>query len=506
MSESDVFKKRSKIPRSPPEESGFINDFSNLSVNLESIEKSISENRVENVVVKGDTQNRRSVSFTVPTTSSTFYVDDNSTNEHSDIFEKDSNLNDINNTFPTNFDHFYAAESTYSELQFPIGQGVLNQTVPLLSLKFLSEVVCVDNGIDHSVVDRQNCSLLRSLAIEHHISSTNNSRKHSDKQSSTANESINSNQYNSEEMALSVNTILSGIDKFSSKNQENVEEFISSVELYTALAGNNQEMVSTILMVVKSRLKSVTKLGNVQNLNLNQIKERLREKFKINITFDTAQEQLICIKQMANETIDSYGERVKKLLDIMNSYCTDEEEAVQNAQTIMNERLAIRKFKQNLYDTGARIVAIAANHTNLYDAISFVVEKFGEISSPNTSFPNNQPKENRVDKNVTKEKMYCHICKRKGSHFTRDCFSKNKNRDNQDSEKFQNQTEQSSNTKPFHRKNLEYRKSNRSINQAGATCTNNCTDQDESSNSDEDHEQHMQLQTFKAHLKTGHLN
>lgn len=79
----DVFKSRNRIQRSPQlkvksaanspseAESGFMSDFLNVSKNLRKLEK---KDRVENV-----RKNRKSVSFSIPTSSSTLYNAEEST-------------------------------------------------------------------------------------------------------------------------------------------------------------------------------------------------------------------------------------------------------------------------------------------------------------------------------------------------------------------------------------------------------------------------------------------
>lgn len=305
------------------------------------------------------------------------------------------------------------------------------------------------------------------------------------------------------EMALSINTILRGIEKFSSKTQEEVECFIASVELYNELAGDDANLKATVVKVVKSRLKAITSLGNVQNLTLVQIIERIRDKFKLNMTFETAQEKLLTIRQNSNEKIDAYGDRVKQLLDIMNVHCSTEGSVeVQNAKTEMNENLAIKKFKQNLSNPNARVVAIAKDHTNLYEAISFVIEKFEALSATNSNNSNNSNTSNgNKNKNPSekqqKHKAWCHICK-KNNHFTRDCYSKNKTREpKQTNDKQQNE----SSNKHYRSNKMDKSKYNgRSMNQASTSNSNIDHEPDDDNSSECSDTQSIQLQTYNAHL------
>lgn len=105
---------------------------------------------------------------------------------------------------------------------------------------------------------------------------------------------------------------------------------------------------------------------------------------------------------------------MKKLLDIMNTESTDTNVAIQDAKSKMNEKLAIRKFKQNLFENNVRMMALSVNHSDLYEAISFANEKSEEMRmsnirqeqpKTNANVINNQQKNYTAEKDK-KEKMY----------------------------------------------------------------------------------------------------
>lgn len=118
----------------------------------------------------------------------------------------------------------------------------------------------------------------------------------------------------------------------------------ANVELYDDLCGESEELKLIVLKTVKSRLKAITILGNVQSMTLEQIITRIREKFKLSMTFDAAQEKLLAIQQTPKESIDLFGERVKKLLDIMNTERTDTNVAIQDAKSKMNEKIQTKSI------------------------------------------------------------------------------------------------------------------------------------------------------------------
>lgn len=182
-------------------------------------------------------------------------------------------------------------------------------------------------------------------------------------------------------MALNISTILTGIGKFSSESQEEIKQFIANCDLYNDLAGNDMKPI--VLKVIRTRLVTVTKLGRIDTLTWTQIKAKINNAFKPEISFDAAQEKLLAIKQYSHETVEMYGDRLKKLLDAMNMASTSDNADVQEAQYTANEKLAVRKFKQNLHDPNLRMISLAVNHNNLYDAITFVDEKREELNTTN---------------------------------------------------------------------------------------------------------------------------
>lgn len=161
----------------------------------------------------------------------------------------------------------------------------------------------------------------------------------------------------------------------------------------------------------------------------------------------------------------------------------------------------MRKFKQNLFENNVRMMALSVNHSDLYEAISFANEKSEEMRmsnirqeqpKTNANVINNQQKNYTAEKDK-KEKMYCHICKRK-NHMTKDCFSKKKNQqnDNNQSNKQNENVNKSFDGKKFNRAGR-----GRSMNQASSSNEN------ESDNDTEEHifdGEQMQLHTFGAHL------
>lgn len=503
LPQGEAFKRSSKLSRSPQRSVWF--SLPSKSASKKSVE---SGNSTTNTVV--DEDRRKSVSFNLPATSSTFYGQgDTSVNNLIDL-DLSSPRIDVASQFDYSLDPYLGAQATYSDLNDSHIRGfaeshIRNGPLVVHSLVYLVQNFCAKAGIDCGNILAESSNWKRAFLEENLVKRSEHSshEPNGEQQSFVVPDNIDNLPENmfEEEMALNLNAIVSGIERFSSKSQEDIESFIASVELYNDLCDENEALKLTVLKTVRSRLKTVTKLGNVQTLSLLGIITRIREKFKLTMSFDAAQEKLLSIQQGLKESIDAFGERTKKLLDVMNSVSTNENVEVQNAQAKMNEKLAVRKFKQNLYDRNVRMMALAVTHDDLYDAISFATEKFEEmrLSNVRQEQPKAFVKENHTQKSVADGKnsngnMFCHLCKRK-NHFTRDCFLKKKNQ--QDGEQPGKFVENKN--KPVEEKKFNRAGKSRSMNQASYSNV------DEGGESDtqslvSDGPQQMQLHTFGAHL------
>lgn len=494
-SDEEAFQRKPRVDRSPHKrparvnESGFISDFINVTKNCEKLGQLSSEETTQ--TAETDQTRRKSVSFQIPTSSSTFY----NPNTSFSLLGLDSDENSY-------LDPFLGAQATYSDLDSSVrlsNTDLHNRPFTVFSLVFLCQDACAKYSIDcgRALAESSNWKHLFEARLNNN--DTNNSVIQQQILTPTISHTppLIPQEVEMVNDTLSVHSIVRGIDRFNSKNREEVESFIANVELFDELSGTNADLKLIVLKTVKSRLKAITILGNVQSLTLEQIIVRIREKFKLSMTFDAAQEKLLSIQQTPKESIDSYSERVKKLLDIMNTESTDTNVDIQNAKAVMNEKLAIRKFKQNLFDANVRMMALSVTHTDLYEAVSFANEKWEEMrmsnfrqEHPKTHVVNNQQK---FDANDKKEKNpFCHICKRK-NHFTKDCFSKKKNQQGPDQP---NKQSENTNNKSFDGKKFNRAGKGRSMNQASGSNENEYSDTEEQVFEGEQ----MQLHTFGAHL------
>lgn len=189
-------------------------------------------------------------------------------------------------------------------------------------------------------------------------------------------------QQNTENMALlPVEAILSGVTDFSSQSQPQINQFIANADMMMTLAPSQTAIVLT---VIRTRLANATALGDISTKDWDEIKQSIRDKYiRAEIPFEMAQEKLLSIKQGPKEDIESYANRTKKLLEILNASTLNANAAVQVAQRAMNESLAVRKFKQNIASEKVRLMAMNIEHSKLMDAISHAYQKTEELKASN---------------------------------------------------------------------------------------------------------------------------
>lgn len=524
MSQEETFKARPKLARSPPtaSDSGFVTNLLNLTDNLQKIDESIDQNPNSVRISK----NRRSVSFSLPSSSSTFYVPNNDQEHQEDLLtEHSKTVNQANDTFgelvasterlihesndnhisPTSqildpnritqthygdtlFNPFDGAEETFSQLKdpdfslFESSTSVANQTqfqhlsvenLPVnarkteVDLKALSSPnsivpnisqssIIIDQTVIESntpqnqsnqptnrnpsensnqTVEQSNTFRTQPIHSPQNGNDGGNNRDNGDNFGEPADSDDNSVESIEDLMALNISTVLAGIGNFSSKSQEEIKQFIANCDLYYDLAGDDLKPI--VLKVIRTRLVSTPKLGNIEQSTWTEIKNRIISAFKPELSFEAAQEKLLQIQQNSNETIDKYGDRIKKLLDAMNTASFNDNVDVQIAQFAANEKLAIRKFKQNLFDQNLRVMSLAISHTSLYDAITFAIEKREELNTSNVKIasPATKPASNTNANAIGKEKtnLFCKICKRR-NHDTAEC-NRNKKKNESDESK-----------------------------------------------------------------------
>lgn len=225
-------------------------------------------------------------------------------------------------------------------------------------------------------------------------------------------------------MALTPGDILKGIPDFDPKSQDNVKKFMAQVDLMYLLAPNSND---TILAITRAKLVNANKLGTVTDKTWAQIKQEIKNKYRTIMTFEAAQEKLLSLQQGEKEAHDAYANRVRSLLDSINTVTTDNNADIQASNRAMNEKLAVEKFKQNIFDPQLRAMALSVDHDSLSDAIAHASSKYEQLIGSNFN-KKEQPKATPEKKEQESEKQNKNTPKKSNwKNYKNENNNKNKN-------------------------------------------------------------------------------
>lgn len=194
-------------------------------------------------------------------------------------------------------------------------------------------------------------------------------------------------------------------------HQKDLDYFISTCTTLEAMVKANQKPMFN--SIVKAKLKGIA-LTKMQPLNTlaswDDLKKRLEEKFRKPLTYEIAQDEISHIRQSRTESIDSYGNTMRLALHKLNkaSETLSNEEAARRLLREANEKLAVRKFEQGLYNHNLKLCVGARDFTTLDAAISYALQK------ENLYRIESRPR--------------CNYCKNVG-HSERECRQKQRNND-----------------------------------------------------------------------------
>lgn len=378
MSDNDLFSKKSKVYRTPPRSNNNNNnngltDLLNVSNNLSTLNNRTNDSGLEN------------------------------TNQHSDFFEGSTSSAQQGENHLINLS---------TENLLPAGNRSFISVLPIDLDDSLASAFAGIN-IQNFEVSQQ---LQHTQSNESTVTPTEND--------------FQSNIIQVTEMALSLSDILSGIPEFSSKSQGDINRFVENADMMYDLCAEAQK--PNCLRIIKTRLVNAQKLGSLTDKTWPEIKVKINEKYRIAMPFETAQERLLTINQTDKETLEAYANRVKTLLDALNAATLDGSDETKAACRKMNENLAIRKFKQNIFDEKIRLMALSSDHTTLFDAIAHATQKQEQLESSNVIKEKIQPKipekndrQKQKKKENGKQSPKCEYCNKRG-HSADQCYQKNK--------------------------------------------------------------------------------
>lgn len=133
--------------------------------------------------------------------------------------------------------------------------------------------------------------------------------------------------------------------------KKTLDGFINTGSIYMKLVAENKR--ADLLEIIKAKISgdALNKIQPMGELNTwDLLKKRLREKVGKHVSIEYAQEDLNSVFQKSDETIETYGERVRIKLRALNDAMRNEteNEAERIVLRKINEKHAISKFEQNL--------------------------------------------------------------------------------------------------------------------------------------------------------------
>lgn len=180
-------------------------------------------------------------------------------------------------------------------------------------------------------------------------------------------------------MAFEPRDIINAIPSFNGEEKE-IESFINTCSLYNQLLPDEQkELLFTKVKAIKAKLygDALSKMQPIKGLNTwNDIEKRIKQKLRRPISYEFAHEALSSINQNRDEDIESFGKRIKEKLSDLNT-ASRSIAGNENEIQILNkthEKLAIKKFEQNIKNNDIRIMVSSTNKSNIDDSIAFALE------------------------------------------------------------------------------------------------------------------------------------
>lgn len=161
-------------------------------------------------------------------------------------------------------------------------------------------------------------------------------------------------------------------------DENKLESFINICSKYYSMMKNDQAALFLAIVQTKIVGEALDDLQPIDDLkSWDAIKAKLQEKVKTPETYEFAQEQLSLVRQKRGESVEDFGKRIRKGLEKLNlatKSLTRDENALKPLRTA-NEKHAIHKFEQNMFDEKIKLMVGAANFSNLREAITFAISK-----------------------------------------------------------------------------------------------------------------------------------
>lgn len=183
------------------------------------------------------------------------------------------------------------------------------------------------------------------------------------------------NLQETENMNVEAKDAIMAIPVFSGDMKE-FDAFMNTCDLYDQLVQDKPNLL--IIIKAKIRGEALSKVSPMDDCTTwALLKGRLRERIKKPVSLEFAQEDLNTVFQRGDESVESYGKKVKEKLRKLNeaSMSLAESNAEKSVLRKANEKLAISKFEQNIRNSTIRVLVSASAKTSLDDAIQTAMQK-----------------------------------------------------------------------------------------------------------------------------------
>lgn len=194
-----------------------------------------------------------------------------------------------------------------------------------------------------------------------------------------------------EKMSIEIKDVITAIPIFSG-NKKDLETFINTCDLYIELISEANR--PNLIRVIKTKItgEALAKISPTSSLiTWPAIRKKLKEKINRTVSVEFAREDLNNVKQLKDESIEAYSNRIRAKLRSLNEAIKETNESDIEMAVIrrINEKHAISKFEQNIRNNTLRILVSAAAKDSLDDCIMFALQKDLLTNSNTTKKCNN---------------------------------------------------------------------------------------------------------------------
>lgn len=198
-----------------------------------------------------------------------------------------------------------------------------------------------------------------------------------------------------------------------SGNSNELHKFISSCEFIhkTLPQQDHGQFLELIRLKLDGKAYHLMKYKTLDTWS--NFKKLLENEFSDTRSIGHLQMELSSNRQMKNESVKTYANRVESLLHDLNEACiatvgTNEAETIKK----LNANIALKSFQEGL-DGSIKLIVKACRFTKISEAINRAVEEEATLNQT-FKFPND-----RFD--IRKKSEFCKICRRSG-HSIEKCF------------------------------------------------------------------------------------